>query len=259
MQVVNGLFNVKLGEYDPLPFNLFEQGVLYVEIVVEGEALDSRQRLLPVPYAMSAQMLGGKLSDYYVSTTAVTQAIDGQKYFMEGVAVGTTTVSSNTVLTVQGNMSLQGFYTPRIMGSVKDWGLMGGPTGVKVRGNYAYIACAWDEFAIVDVSNPTSPVIVGHLEEEVPEYLDSCQYVDLQGRYAYITSKDSNRLTIVDVSIATNPVFVGSVRDDAYLVGATGVNIAGRYAYVTTYDSGMNNMAIVDISDPFESICCRQC
>lgn len=52
--VSDGLFSVRLGQYDSLPPTLFNGGDVWLEIVVKGETLSPCEKLAAVPYAMVA-------------------------------------------------------------------------------------------------------------------------------------------------------------------------------------------------------------
>ena len=55
VQVVDGIYSVKLGADTPLSADLFEIDELYLEIWVDGEALSPRQQLTSTPFAKRAE------------------------------------------------------------------------------------------------------------------------------------------------------------------------------------------------------------
>ena len=65
VQVVDGVYDVTLGQTVPLTAALLAGGSLYLEIEVEGETLSPRERLVAVPYALrsahaeSVEAVGG--------------------------------------------------------------------------------------------------------------------------------------------------------------------------------------------------------
>jgi len=72
-------------------------------------------------------------------------------------------------------------------------------SGIKVSGNYAYVADESDGLRIIDVSNPTNPQEVG--------FFDTGSYargVSINGNYAYVAD-ESDGLRIIDVSNPTSP------------------------------------------------------
>ncbi|MBN2187560.1 MAG: hypothetical protein JW732_08985 [Dehalococcoidia bacterium] len=82
--VVNSLFSVQLGQYVSFPADLFDGSDRYLEIVVNGEVLQPRQRLISIPYAIKAEKandadtLDGLDSSAFLST--------GQDWGRSGVA-----------------------------------------------------------------------------------------------------------------------------------------------------------------------------
>jgi hypothetical protein len=165
-------------------------------------------------------------------------------------------------------------------------GQIAGPAdAVAVQGNYAYVG-AGPRLAIVDVSNPAQPAIVGQTEDlgatiagiavtadhayvaagvaglyifsladpTQPTQVGSfrtpaghTEGVAVAGNYAYLTNRFDG-LRIVDVSDPAQPVEVGSY---AILVDAVDVALAGVYAYVTDLRGGLR---ILDVSDPAQPV-----
>lgn len=67
--VLDGVYDVVLGETTPITPAIVSGGALYLEIEVEGETLAPRQRLVAVPYALQAETAGnlsGFSGDYFV-------------------------------------------------------------------------------------------------------------------------------------------------------------------------------------------------
>ncbi|MFH1170763.1 MAG: tail fiber domain-containing protein [Candidatus Vogelbacteria bacterium] len=158
------------------------------------------------------------------------------------------------------------------------------PGGLAVVGRYAYVTYQInDDLEIYDVSNPTSPVIVGTLSlgtDDPTDIVVSGRYayvisngandlkiidvsnpvaptltksfgigqqpsdLTIAGRYAYVVDSDSDDLKVIDVASSTAPSLVGTLSLGAGV--PTGITIAGRYAYVT--DSGQNDLKIIDLS-----------
>jgi len=114
--------------------------------------------------------------------------------------------------------------------------------------NLIFAACTWAGFYIIDVSDPSNPVILTHLDP--PDYVLS---VAVQGDYAYLgydlISKKSIR--VYDISDPSNINFVGE-----YVLGPAATTdieylgdifVSGNYLYVA---DGSNGLRILDISDP---------
>ena len=52
--VTNGVYNVQLGAVEPLDSSVFDGGVAWLQVVVEGEVLSPRQRITAAAYALKA-------------------------------------------------------------------------------------------------------------------------------------------------------------------------------------------------------------
>jgi len=170
-----------------------------------------------------------------------------------GIGIGTTTPAEK--LTLAGGNFLQTSLAPKIKGSVTDTKLCGSPSSVYVSGKYAYVTVGFnftnqrptpaDTLTIIDISDPTSPTIVGSISDA---QLNGPYSVYVSGQYAYVAAHIANALTIVDVSDPTSPAIVGSISDADKLARADSVYVSGKYAYVAA--AGANALTIVDVSDP---------
>lgn len=110
--------------------------------------------------------------------------------------------------------------------------------GVFARGNHVYIATVADGFYVADISDPSNPVMIGHLP--IPSSIliwDS----DYQGDYAYLAASN-NGLRVVDFSDPSNPFLAGS-----FPGMTTGVRVRDNFAYVTASNSGLR---ILNITNP---------
>ena len=97
-----------------------------------------------------------------------------------------------------------------------------GPNTMVISGRYAYILSPY-ELYIVDISNASSPTLVGSYTS-VP-WLSSMQ---VQGRYAYIAQ--SNGVGVYDVSNPAAPSFLGLLSSTPTL----NIAISGRYAFTSS-------------------------
>jgi len=105
-----------------------------------------------------------------------------------------------------------------------------------VAGSHAYVAVGYLGLHIYDVSDPTSPVLVGLFESG-----GSVDFSAVVGNTAYVVDGD---LRIVDVSDPTSPQLISTVITS----GAAGsVTVVGDLAYVA---DGEDGLAIADVSDP---------
>ncbi len=112
---------------------------------------------------------------------------------------------------------------------------MGGALEPYVAGKYAYVvANSGGAFYVVDISDPSSPAIVGNISLSIGGTLF------VSGKYAYVPG--SNKLNVIDISDPTHPFITGI----ASSTSAIGVFVQGKYAYVT----GNKSFYVYDISNP---------
>ncbi len=150
-------------------------------------------------------------------------------------------------------------------------------------GDYLYCILSPTELLqIVDVSNPTAPLVVGSLPADGGR-------LDIEGNLLYHTQ--GNGLRILDISTPTSPVVVGShvpagmdiVVQDGYVYaaefskglriidatdpanpievalhptggGAQDVDISGTYAYLVNMFFAGDGLYVVDVSDPVNPV-----
>jgi len=96
--------------------------------------------------------------------------------------------------------------------------------GVNVAGNYAYVADGLSGLQVMDITDPTAPVIVGSVDTS-----GYAKGVNVAGNYAYVADGYSG-LQVMDITDPTVPVIVGSM--DTPGKSAYSVTVAGNYAYV---------------------------
>ena len=116
--------------------------------------------------------------------------------------------------------------------------LTGNPSGIKIRGDFAYISAAAAGVHIVDISEPLNPVKVSTFDTEgYPR--DGV----IDGDYFY--AADSHKgLTIIDISDPLNPTLKSNFDTDGHTYQ---VQVVGNYAYLA---DNANGIKVVDISDP---------
>ncbi len=124
---------------------------------------------------------------------------------------------------------------PALLGSVT---LPSVINGIKVVGNYAYVADYADGLQIVDISNPTAPSVVG-------AYLAPgwSMGIDVVGSTAYLANSGDG-LRIIDVSTPSSPSEISRYDTDGQTVD---VEVVGDYAYLA---AGTEGLYIIDISVP---------
>jgi len=113
-----------------------------------------------------------------------------------------------------------------------------GVHGLAVRGNQLFAAQASAGLFIYDVSDPTSPQLLG--SASVP-YGDT-EFVTLQGDYAYVGDAEQG-LTLFDISDPTSPKVVNRGQGGNFMSSAA---VAGNYVYAATY----NALIAYDVTQP---------
>jgi len=124
--------------------------------------------------------------------------------------------------------------------------------GMFLSGDYLY-CCRHklDKFVIVDVSDPTNPVVKGSLSSAT--YFNGCHDVHVEGNYAYVTNYLSGTgeygFIVVDISDKNNPSVVGYTGE-----GHKNSHVfkVGNYCYVGSHspDSGMRIYNVTTPSSP---------
>jgi hypothetical protein len=119
-------------------------------------------------------------------------------------------------------------------------------TQITLEGNRAYVVASFSIMAIVDITDPDSPVLRSHFETS-----GSVDRVVVSGGMAYVASL-SNGLQLVDVSDPSNPRERGAVRG----FSANDVAVSGPFAYVTYAEIGRSatGLLILDVSDPDQPV-----
>jgi hypothetical protein len=113
-----------------------------------------------------------------------------------------------------------------------------GVWGAKVRGNYAFLACASEGLHICDISNPTHITDAGHFEAI------KTNTITIRGNLAYTGCDDEGFFDILDISDATHPEELSRVSLSGYHIWD--IEVEGDYAYLASYSGGFT---IIDIAD----------
>jgi hypothetical protein len=114
--------------------------------------------------------------------------------------------------------------------------------GIDVYGNFAYIAESNAGLTIYDISNPSSPVLVG--QRMLPS---SAKDVKVIGNLAYVAAEYAG-LRIIDISNPTNPVEIGFFDSPGR---SFDVEVRDTIAYLADYTGGF---FCIDISNPTNPI-----
>lgn len=115
--------------------------------------------------------------------------------------------------------------------------------GVKVSGNYAYIADGESSLRIIDITDTENPI-------EISSYNTpgDAKKVALSGSYAYIADYTSG-LRIINISNPSNPIESGYYDSPG---DARDVYVNETYAYLADGYSGLRIINISDPSNPYE-------
>lgn len=114
--------------------------------------------------------------------------------------------------------------------------LPGGFGRMATTGDHAYVQHGG--VSVIDLSNPTLPSIVGSLDIEISD-------IAAAGDYAFVVNGDG--LHVIDVSEPTAPTEVGLFgAPDWYPLPCGSVSVSGGYAYVR----GGYYIHVIDVSDP---------
>ena len=166
----------------------------------------------------------------------------------------------STAISSNGRVVASGSHLPDfvlkdnpVISNVTDSTYMDYPVGVAFDSarNIAFVVgFSSDSLAVVDVSTPASPVLLGGVKDST--YMDYAIGVafDSARNLAFVVGSNSDSLAVVDVSTPASPVLLGGVADSTYMDGAFGVafDSARNLAYVVGYNS--DSLAVVDVSTP---------
>lgn len=157
------------------------------------------------------------------------------------MARGATRVAPNVPLTPIGL---------EIVGTVSDAALPQ-PYGLVKDGVYCYVSNnIGGVFAIVDVSDPTDPVVVGSVTAVSPQYLQNGRFLVKDGDYVYVCAHQY--LTVIDVSNKAAPAIVATLNDSTQLFSAQDVTKDGNYLYVVNKRAfgGLDYLTVIDVTNP---------
>src|SRR5579863_7690148 len=180
-----------------------DSGLLLVDVT--DPAHPARLGSLPLPGGRQVRLaVGGAGLVYLADLTFGLRVVDATNP-MQPVAVGA--------------LALPG--TPR---AVSLGGT--GQGGYGMAGSYAVVACGDGGVAVVDVSDPTAPVVVGATPPDQPR----AGSVTVRGHYAYVAAGEAavyGGLHVVELADPTNPVEVGASVDN---LGVTRVALEDGFA-----------------------------
>lgn len=143
------------------------------------------------------------------------------------------TVSGSMTIPVGGELSP----SPCVVGSAVTYSA----EGVAISGNYAYVADNIEGLKVFDVSNPSTPTLVGSSGAGTSVAMG----LAISGNYAYVVDNGVSGFKVLDISNPNNPAIVGS---NSEVQNSREVVVSGNYAYVANNSS--SGLKIVNISDP---------
>jgi len=125
--------------------------------------------------------------------------------------------------------------------------------GLVVAENYVYMTgdIAVDEgdavngLAIIDITNPANPEVVGTLKPSLGRYGG----LEVHGNYVYVANAGYG-LKIIDISDVTNPKEISGVKYPNDYVYANGVTVVDNYAYVAYGTAGLQIVDVSDVTNP---------
>jgi hypothetical protein len=128
---------------------------------------------------------------------------------------------------------------------------LGRPQGVHVSGKYAYVASRgrdaparlYDGLTIFDITDAPAEIAATSF---VTAYLQGTSDVFLVDGYAYVTSRNNNRLVVFDVSDPRQPAPVSYT--ETSLSAPARVHVSSIYAYVVA--EGADALVVYDVSNP---------
>jgi hypothetical protein len=137
-------------------------------------------------------------------------------------------------------------------------GINGTPTGIVVKGNYAYVSTSnylmifiVAGLHIIDISNPITPKLAGIYDAGYDKFIST---INVKGNYAYLmhywyTSRNTEML-VLDISEPKSPKLVNLI-DIAGMEGYYGtidIRVKDDYAYVAI---GSQGLKVINISNPY--------
>ena len=226
--------------------------------VISAGAITSDNRLLQAPRALDA--VGDLLyaSGYATNTLSIWNVVDpespallGYTTFQLDGPVDLQVVGNRAYLASQNSnmLTILDVSDPADISHVGDsTQYLDYPQGLHVSGKYAYVASPgndgrYDGLTIFDVTDAPAEIAATSF---VTTHLEGTSDVFVLDSYAYVTSRDNNRLVVFDVSDPGQPTAV-SYTGQA-LSQPVRVTVSGIYAYIVA--EGANAVVVYDVSNP---------
>ncbi|HLX18825.1 MAG TPA: hypothetical protein VKR23_01625 [Gaiellaceae bacterium] len=221
--------------------------------------------------ANAAPATAGSLANATSLSGADAVAISGSYAYVTAYNAGTLTV-----------VDISNPVSPQVVGQTAFASSLLNGTNIAISGSYAYVVSknrngasgsnvnddgSGNSLTIVDISNPTTPTIVGSLHDSVN--LFGAYGVAVSGMYAYVAAQGcltnqpcknpnvGDDFAVVDVFDPSNPALVATIHNQSLpspwtgsgaLKHATSVALMGDYAFVTA--AYTDRLTAIDVSDP---------
>ncbi len=105
------------------------------------------------------------------------------------------------------------------------------------------------EFHIIDVRNPSAPIVVGHWPSS-GNLGNNINAIKVRGDYAYLATPNSEELKIIDISDPTNPTLTSGFDAPDATGNGRSLDLVGNNLYLgRTFTSSNQELYVVDISD----------
>jgi hypothetical protein len=137
-----------------------------------------------------------------------------------------------------------------LVGTVSDAALPT-PLALVKDGIYCYVGNnTGNLFAVIDVSDPNSPLVVGSLAATGPNRLENVREMVKEGDLVYVAAH--NYLTIVDVSNPAAPTVAGALNNTTRFFSGQAIIKDGNYCYFHNgrASGGSDYFSVVDVSNP---------
>ncbi len=118
---------------------------------------------------------------------------------------------------------------------------------IQTQGNYAYLVRngGSPNFGVVDVSNPSSPGLVGSLDLS-----GTPTNIAVSGDYAYVSSTDNgSEMQVIDISNPSLPALVGDY-DAPGNANGQGIFVSGSTGYLVRASSANHEFFVVNVAVP---------
>lgn len=196
--------------------------------------MSTERKVIPFTSEPATLLFNG--SNTVVGTSSQGQPLPLQQGTKTTTSVTTITESMGTSATPPASLTKTAAQLVGSMTLVANLKPDGMSYGIFLKDNYAYMSNESGGMQIIDVSNPSLPMLVGGYKTRTP-----CRDTYVVGNYAYLANGVGG-LGILDVSNVTKPVLVSNIAIDGF---CHDVAVSGNYAYLAAAQAGLQ---IVDIS-----------